>query len=232
MRKLKDPKTVGILSIWMGDDNRPFECAARVKETTTLPGSKYKITIAEYVPHYTIDTETKKVSSRSDKPVNPALKIILSDGNKTYERWLWAKFLSSPHEKEKLPVRMRFTDFHLDHAPGNHILAVANSKKAWMLSSEKGRTRMDKAGAGRSYPFADKAYSFRIEQILDEAITKKQWKNNSKRLIRPAFVATIQHNGTENQTVLELNKPFHLRTKSGVLVLLYRRRPASSKAVR
>ena len=232
MRKLKNPKAVGVLSIWPENDNQPFECVARAKETITLPGSKYKVTMAEYVPHYMIDTETKKVSSQSDKPVNPAIKVILHDGNKTHEQWLWAKFLSSPHEQEKLPVRMRFTDFNLQNAKGNHILAVAGRTKAWMLSSEKGRRRLDKAGPGRTYPLADKAYSFSIEKILDEAIIKTQWKNNSERLLRPAVVATILHDGTGRQTVLELNKPFHLRTKSGVLVLLYRRRPASSGAAR
>lgn len=232
VRKIKDPKAVGILSIWSEDDNQPFECVVKAKETITLPESKYKVTVAEYVPHYTIDTETKKVTSQSDKPVNPAIHIFLTDGNKTYERWLWAKFLSSPHEREKLPFRMRFTDFNLQDKNGNYILTVASRTQAWMLMSEKGRKRLDKAVPGRSYPFADKGYSFSIEKIQDEAIIKTQWKNNSERLLRPAVVVTIEQDGTGQQTVLELNKSFHLRTKSGVLVLLYRRQPASSETAR
>jgi hypothetical protein len=232
MRKLTDPQTVGILSIWPEDGNRPFECIAKAKEMITLPESKYKVTVAQYVPHYTIDTETKKVSSQSDKPVNPAVQVMLSNGNKTFERWLWAKFLSPPHELEKLPFRMRFTDFNLHDTNGHYILAVAGRTKAWILLSKKGRKRLEKAELGRSYPFADGEYSFIIENVFDDAIIKTVWRNNSERLLRPAIVATIKQDGTGHQAVLELNKPFHLRTKSGVLVLLYRRRPASSGAVR
>ncbi|MFC1633306.1 hypothetical protein ACFL5Z_00580 [Planctomycetota bacterium] len=232
VRKLTDPQAVGLLSVWMEEGNRPFECVAKVKETITLPESKYKITVAQYVPHYSIDTETRKVSSQSDKPVNPAIKVLLNDGKRTVERWLWAKFLSSPHEQKKLPLRMRFTDFNLQETKGNYILAVASRTQAWMLLSEKGRKRLEKVGPGRSYPFADKEYSFIIEEFIDDAIIKNQWKNNSERLLHPAVVATIQQEGTGHQTVLELNKPFHLKTKTGVLVLLYRRRPASSGAAR
>jgi hypothetical protein len=87
---------------------------------------------------------------------------------------------------------------------------------------------VEKAMLGRFYPFADKAYSFSIEQIMDEAIIKTEWKNNSESLLHPAIIATIEQNGPGRQTVLELNKPFHHKTKFGTLVLLYRRRPPAS----
>ncbi|OHB74078.1 MAG: hypothetical protein A2Z25_10995 [Planctomycetes bacterium RBG_16_55_9] len=231
MRKLTDPRAVGLLSVWPADSNQPFECVAKTKETVTIPGTKYKVTVAEYLPHYSIDTETKKVFNQSDEPVNPAVRVILSDGKETVERWLWAKFLSSPHEQEKLPFRMRFTDFDLHDAKGGHVLAVASRTRAWVLLSGKAK-RLERAVPGRAFPFADKEYSFTIEQIMDDAMIKTQWKNNSERLLRPAVVATVEQDGAGRQAVLELNQPFHLRMESGVLVLLYRRRPASSEAAR
>jgi hypothetical protein len=199
---------------------------AKVKETVPIPGTKYEVTVAEYLPHYSIDTETKKVFSQSNMPVNPAIKVLFHDGNKISERWLWAKFPTSPHEREKLPLRMRFTDFDLSDTKGDHIVAVASQTQAWLLTSEKGRKHLEKAVLGRSYLFADREYSFNIEKILEGAIIKNLWKNNAERLLRPAVVATVQYDETGQQAVLELNKPFHLRTKSGVLVLLYRRRPS------
>jgi len=128
MRGLTDSKAVGILSIWPENGSQPFECVAKTAETINIPRSKYKVTIIEYLPHYSIDTETKKVVSQSQEPVNPAVKVAIDDGNKTYERWLWAKFPSSPHEETELPLRMRFTDFDLRGAKGQHILAVASGK--------------------------------------------------------------------------------------------------------
>jgi len=120
---------------------------------------------------------------------------------------------------------MRFTDFDLSGEKGKYILAAASETKSWLLSSNNRKKRAEKAVLGRSYPFADKEYSFSIDKIMDEAIIKTEWKNNSESLVHPAIIATIEQNGTGRQTVLELNKPFHYKTKYGMLVLLYRRRP-------
>ena len=227
VRGLTHPKAVGIVSVWLQDSNRPFECVAKKAEPITIPGSGYKLTVLEYMPHYSIDTKTKKVFNQSDKPINPAIKLAIRDGRKTSEQWLWAKFPSSPHEKTKLPLRMRFTDFNLrGDGKDTYILAVASGTKSWLLLSKNGEIRAENAVFGQPYPFVDKEYSFSIEKIMDGAIITTEWKNNSERLLCPAIVATIEENGTSEQAVLELNKPLHHKTKSGVLVLLYRRRPA------
>jgi hypothetical protein len=227
VRGLTHPKAVGILTVWPEDSNQPFEYVAKKAEPITIPGTRYKLTVLEYLPHYSIDTKTKKVFNQSDKPINPAIKLAIRDGRKTSEQWLWAKFPSSPHEKTKLPLRMRFTDFNLrGDDKGAYILAVASGTKPWLLLSKNGEKRAENALFGQPYPFADKEYSFSIEKIMDGAIIKTEWKNNSERLLCPAIVATIEENGAAEQAVLELNKPLHHKTKSGVLVLLYRRSPA------
>jgi hypothetical protein len=199
---------------------------AKTKEIINIPRSKCKVSIAEYMPHYSIDTETKKVVSQSQKPVNPAVKVIIDDGKKTIERWLWAKFPSSPHEEAELPLRIRFTDFDLHGFKGQHILAVASGTKPWLISSKKGKKSIQRIVLGRPYPFEDKEYSFSIEKIMDEAIVKTDWTNGSERLLNPAVIAAIKQDGTNQQVVLELNKPIHYRIKSGMLVLLYRRTQA------
>lgn len=227
VRGLIHPKAVGILSGWLEDTNRPFECVVKKAEIITLPRSGYKLTVLEYMPHYSIDTETKKVFNQSEKPVNPAIKLAVNDGRRTSEQWLWAKFPSSPHEETKLPLRMRFTDFNLrGDDKGTYILAVASGTTPWLLLSKNGEKCAESVVLGRLYPFADKEYSFSIEKIMDGAIIKTEWKNNSERLFRPAIIATIEESSKSQQAVLELNKPFHYKTKSGTLVLLYRRRPA------
>jgi len=225
VRELAHPKAVGLLSVWPEERGRPFECVAKAGQTVVIPGSAYKLTVLEYLPHYSIDTETKKVVSQSAKPVNPALKVALSDGQKTSEQWLWGKFLSSPHEQATSPLRIRYTDFNLGDDKGAYILAVAGGTRAWLFLSNNQGKRTDKVVLGRFYPFADKQYAFSIEKIMDGATIRTEWKNNSERLLRPAFVATIEESGESEQTVLQLDKPFHHKTKSGVLVLLYKRSP-------
>jgi hypothetical protein len=228
IRGLAHPKAVGILSVWPEDGSRPFECVAKTAETISIPGSKYKLTVVEYMPHYSIDTRTKKVVNQSEKPVNPAVKVAVFDGKKTVEQWLWAKFPSSPHEETKLPLRIRFSDFDLRGAKGKHILVVASGTTPWLLLSKNGKKRAEKVVIGRSYPFADKEYSFTIEKIMDGAIVKTDWTNGSETLLRPAVIATINQNSISRRAVLELNKPIHYKIKSGMLVLLYRRTKASS----
>jgi hypothetical protein len=227
MQGLTDSRAVGILSIWPEDGAQPFECVAKTGETISIPGSKYRVKIAEYLPHYSIDTKTKKVISQSQKPVNPAVKVIFNDGKKRGERWLWAKFPSSPHDKIKLPLRVRFADFDLYGSKGQYILAVANGTKPWLLLSKNGGKSAERAVLGRTYSFGDKEYAFSIEKIIDGAIIKTNWANGSQKLLHPAVIATIKHNDTDQQAVLELNKPVHLKIKSGMLVLLYRRTQAS-----
>jgi hypothetical protein len=228
MRGLTHSRAVGILSILPEDGSRPLEYVAKIAETISIPKSKYKVTILQYLPHYSVDTETKKVVNQSQKPVNPAVKVAIDDGKKTDERWLWAKFPTTPHKEEiEFPLRLRFADFDLHEATGKYILAVTSGTRPWLLMSKKGKKSAERAVLGRPYPFADKEYSFNIEKIIDGAIVKTDWTNGSERLLRPAVIAMIKENGTSNQAVLELNKPIHHRLKSGMLVMLYRRSQAS-----
>ncbi|MHC4322901.1 MAG: hypothetical protein ACYSUX_01365 [Planctomycetota bacterium] len=227
MQGLTHSRAVGILSILPEDGGRRLEYVAKIGEMIRIPGTKYKVTIIEYLPHYSVDTETKKVVNQSQKPVNPAVKVAINDGNKTFERWLWTKFPATPHKEKKLPLQLRFADFDLRGTKGKYILAVASGTQPWLLMSKKGDKRIERAVLGSSYPFADKEYSLSIEKIIDGAIVKTDWANGSQRLLRPAVIATIMQNGTSRQAVLELKKPIHHKIESGMLVLLYRRTQAS-----
>ena len=132
VRELAHPKAVGILSVWPEDSNSPIEYVAETAETITIPKSEYRLTVLEYIPHYSIDTMTKKVVSLSEKPINPAVKVAINDGQETIERWLWAKFPLSPHKAAELPLRIRFADFDLRGAKGSHILVVAHGTEPWL----------------------------------------------------------------------------------------------------
>jgi len=226
VRKLTDRRTVGILSVWPEGGGSPTEYAVRVGETITVPGSDYRLTVKQYVCHYSIDLKTRKVVSQTDKPINPAIEVVGGNGTETFEQWLWSKFASDPHKDKKVPLRMKFANIDLSSLTGKSILITAPGVKPWLLYSRKGNKRLERASLGKSYPLADASYSFRIENIIDGAIVKTDWKNKSESLLHPAVVATVEQDGGGRQIVLELNKPSHHRTEFGTLVLLYRRNPA------
>ncbi len=96
---LKSKKAVGIVSVWLKDANSPLEYVANINEAITVAKTKYKLQIEKYLPHYSIDTKTKEVASLSTMPVNPAIKIKLSDDDNSYEKWIWSKIDMSPHDK-------------------------------------------------------------------------------------------------------------------------------------
>jgi len=229
LQELIDANAAGIVSVWSGDSNSPLEYAAKSGETIAIPKSKYKLSILDYVPHYSIDAKTKKVVNLSGKPVNPAIKVSVDDGENTHEQWLWSKFPSSPHKELQLPLRMRFSDFNLGGTDGRYILVAARGAEPWLLFSKNGKMQTKKGVLGQPYPFANEQYSFTVEKVFGHAVIKTDWKNNSEKLLRPAIVAAIEYDDTVQQAVLELNKPYHQKTKFGTMVLLYRRQPGPSK---
>ncbi len=228
MRELTSGKSIGIVSVWDKDPNKPLEYVINTGETISLPTNDYKLKILEYVPHYSVDTTTKKVTNMSNKPVNPAIKINLDNGEKKYDQWLWSKFPSSPHMKKNLPLRVQFTDFDIGTTPGNYIFVAAQGSKPWLFYSKDGRKHTEKAKLKNEYPFAKKTYTFSIEDFSNSANIKKNWKKGSEELLAPAIIASIEENKISSQLVLEFNKPNHHKSASGTMVFLYRREASSS----
>ena len=230
MRELTSRKSIGIISVWNEGSNKPLEYVVNTGETINLPMSDYKLKILEYVSHFTVDTKTRKVTSQSNKPENPAVKINLNNGKDNYDQWLWSKFPSSPHMKQNLPLRIQFTDFDIGTSPGHYILVAQEGSEPWLFYLKDGRNYAEKAKLKHEYPFTQKMYTFSIEDFAISANIKKTWKKGSEELRAPAIIASIEENKTSNQLILEFNKPSHHRYASGTMVLLYRREASSSTA--
>jgi hypothetical protein len=230
MQELTSRKSIGIVSVWDKGSNKPLEYVVNTGDMINLPTSDYKLKILEYVPHFTVDTATKKVTSQSNKPVNPAIRINLNNGRNNYDQWLWSKFPSSPHMKKDLPLRIQFTDFNIGTTPGNYILVAEEGSGPWLFFFKDGQKHVEKAKLKYEYPFTQKMYTFSIDEFASSANIKNTWKKGSEELLSPAIIARIEENNTSSQIVLEFNKPNHHRSASGTMVLLYRRQAQDSKA--
>ena len=222
LREMVDTNAVGIITAWADDGDSPVEYVANRLETITVPISKYSVKVLDFFPHYSVDTQTKEVVNRSDKPVNPAIKISVSDGENTSEQWLWSKFPSYPHTENKLPIRIQFTYFDPNMAEGRYTLVAAREAEPWLFFVRDGKIQLEKALIGQPYPFTNKDYFFTIGKVSDGSIIKTDWKNGSEKLSKPAIVAVVKQDDSEQEVVLELNKPFHHKTASGTMILIYR----------
>jgi len=220
---------IGVLTVWPNDSNTPTEFIVLPKKKVVLPNSPYKISMMEYVPRYSYDTEKKKVSNLAGSPLNPAIKVSIDDGNSVREGWVWEKFGTYPHMQKQMPLRMAFTSLEFDNPNGSYLLLAARGAPPQMLCSEEGKLTLRKVNLGEPFALADKKYSLSIESLAADSIIETTWKNNSENLLNPALIVTLEGDAANEQIILELGKPSHQKTKSGTLALLYRHVTSPSK---
>ena len=225
LRELTEPDVVGLLLVWPDPNGAPLMYTVKPGKTITLPGSPWKLSIARYVPHYSIDRQTRQVTSLSDKPENPAIEIRAQGDGQECRQWLWSQFVMVPHKMQRLPFQARFLDFHVAAGSGRYILAVAPGPQSHLLYLREGRKCIEPVEIGKRYPFDDKRYSFAVEQVRGGARIENTWQNGKEMLLHPAIVATIVQGDATRQVVLEMGQPCHNKTTLGTLVALYRHVP-------
>jgi len=229
LEELTEPEVVGVLLVWLSETNPPLVYTVKPGKGLTLPGSPWKLSIARYVPHYSIDRQTKEVTSQSDKPENPAIEIRAQNDKQDIRQWLWSQFAMSPHKAQQLPFRVRFLDFHVSAAASRYLLVVSPGPRSHLLCLKDGKKRIEPVEMGKRHAFDDKRYSFAVEEVRPGARLETAWQNGSEMLLHPAIVATITQGNADEQVVLELGQPFHHRTTVGTLVVLYRHVPDTVK---
>lgn len=227
VKKLIAPGVIGVLSVWFDDSNKKQNFIVKQGDRIKVPGTKYKIEVEKYFPHYTVDRTTKEVTNRSEKPLNPAVKVIVNDGKTKDEQWLWSKFVS-PHSASEQKIHMKFTDCDLGDKEGGYIL-VTDGKKSWMVFLKEGKLHFEKAELEKAYPFADKDYTFTIKEVRAKAMLDAVWKNGSEKLSQPAIVLTIEYNDKQEQMVMGLHKASHYKSDFGTTVLLFRQKQEVSE---
>lgn len=218
------PEAVGVLSAWDGPSDVPVESVVTPGDVIGLKASKVRLTVRRYVPHYSVDKDTKAVVSLSTEPVNPAILVRAEVQGKAQERWVWSRFDEPPHQKIDFPVRVSFAGTQFGSQPeGQYQLLTVKGCPPKMLYVDGGRLVLEAVTSKRQFNFAQDGYGVVVNQVRCGARIKTMWHNRSDRLIRPALVATFRSNMIEQEVVLEFNKPYHYKTDSGTLVLVYRR---------
>lgn len=93
------------------------QVTAKLHETFRVGDTEYSAKVVEFQPDFTMDLKTRKVTSRSAEPRNPAVKVIVSK-NGAPEDTSWAFLNMPPHyaRKSMLAFRLVRMEF-LNHAP-------------------------------------------------------------------------------------------------------------------
>jgi hypothetical protein len=214
-------KAIGLLIFWKDPNALPQEFVIQTGSSFTIPGTSYTAKILEYMPHYSIDRETKEVKNYSDQPANPALKVRLSDGQNTYEQWIWSNFSASPHAMSKFPIRVEFSDFDTGTSENRYFIVTAGNSDLWLYYKTTHGIQLEKVQMKHPYPFKDKDYTFTLDSMLSHGVLSKTWFNNSEKLQHPALVVSVESDKATRETVVEIGQPAHVQTAYGTLVLYY-----------
>lgn len=109
------PARVASVTLVIGNRAFPeFADRQQVKLNQEFPvgDTEYTARIVQYVPDFTMDMKTRKVSSRSSEPKNPAFKIIVKQ-KKVPQDTTWAMINMMPHytRNSMLAFRVDRIDF-------------------------------------------------------------------------------------------------------------------------
>jgi len=228
VRQLAEGKSVGVLSVWRQGERRPLQFVVAVGQTLSVPASGYTLEVLDYMPHYSIDAKTRKVTNASKEPANPAIRIRCSRGGNSVEQWLWSRFPSSPHSRNRLPLRVEFADVDFGEKAGRYILAGAGDSEPWIMFFKDGGIVAEKARTGKNYPLADNRYAVSIKKYFGRGTIKRRWENASESLLHPAVIVSVGKGQDESQLVLEFNQPKRYNIDGGdVMVFVFARKAAS-----
>jgi hypothetical protein len=220
---------VGLLTVPASEGQPAQDFVIKPGQQIEAPGTGLTIDILEYIPHYSIDSETKKITNLSNRPVNPAVRVAISDGLNKAERWLWAEFPEFIHDHAHghaladplKSVELIFTHYDMGENPPHYVILTAPSARPWLLFARDGKAKVESLEIGRAYPLA-RDYVFVVEEFMAEAVLKDTWHNGSEQLRHPAVVAVFEDGPRKEQMVLELGKPSHLKVKDETLAVLFR----------
>ncbi|MCP4712189.1 MAG: hypothetical protein GY869_26495, partial [Planctomycetes bacterium] len=193
LKQLADPESVGVMKIRLKELGVLLEFVIKPQQVISIPGTDYRVTIMDFYPHYSHDTETNVDINLSDQPVNPAIKVKVEKGDTSYEKWLWARFPSFVHMDQTGEMmapdslEMNYRYFNFFGTTQNYVMVVDPNEQNWMLKSEKEGFRTEKLALETAYPFTDE-YRFTVKQIHANAELAYEWKNATEVLRRPAIV--------------------------------------------
>ena len=224
VKEMRASRAVGVLSALDSNGVVVFESVAGIGKEITIPKTEYKVEILKYLPHFSIDMKTKEVTSFSDKPVNPALQVRLSGVGKPHEQWLWANIDSPPHESMKEKLHLKFSSFDLGSSEGSYILACSSQAELWMFYLKEGKIQAEKVELEKAFPFADKAYTFKVNKFFYPAVINTEWTNGKDEMLNPGIITSIMDGTKTHRGVMEFGKAFQYNSEeTGTITLLYRR---------
>lgn len=107
---------------------------AKLNSEFRIGDSNYTGIVTDFVPDFTMDLKTKKVTTRSNVPNNPAVRIVVRQGGKAQDT-TWAFLNMPPHFAKKSLIAFLATRVSFE----NHEPVLSRDSTALKLMQMEGR---------------------------------------------------------------------------------------------
>lgn len=187
-----------------------------------------------YYPHFGIDKESGQPKNLSDQTRNPAANVLIQMGEKTEQRWVFARFPDFHQGKGKrLPVDLRLeVPIHrTQHVPDFAIVSIGKDRQeVWRHVGGAHVVTPLKVGEEMTIP--RQGHRFRIAKFVPRGRLVESYEPADEKRGVPAVQLSIrdrardedgpqtsEQSPRERLIWLQIDRPMFVRTQAGVLGL-------------
>jgi hypothetical protein len=198
----------------------------------SLASGKYRMRVLEYISDFVYDMETRKPSSRSELPNNPALHVAIGPTNPGTEetRWLFAKMpefaMQHGRRQEGLKLVYKYTP-RAGPAP-REFLIIGSTRE--LLELEQGREvkRASLLPEDEGVPEVN-AVSFRIIEAARESRVRG---TRSEELINPVVELELRRGDHVRKALMSAGHSEPLRLPDGKTLISFEQKSEEARAYR
>ncbi len=219
-----------VLAVRKDDASPPEEVVVQPDGTYTVAGG-WRVRVLAYLPDFVFDTETRKPTTRTPNPNNPALQVEVTpaSGGPGEKRWLFEKMPDFGHGGvAKAGPRLVYRHGDAYVPPAKETVVVAKRREAWTL--EAGRVVRREPLAPDEGPLPGVAgararlYASAEEAHIPESLSP-EWKN-------PVVEIELREGGATRTLLLSAAHGDPLRLQDEKTLLVFKLKPDDVKDYR
>jgi hypothetical protein len=213
-----------VVLIQRTDTGRSAEVPAVAGTVSSLPALDCTVRVREFLPDFAFDNKTNQPVKKSDKRVNPAVKVVLERNGTREERWAFAKFPQfRSGSEDKLPFRVTL-DCPLEkqgNTPDFMLVTVGvDAHEVWTRLADEVTAKA--LSLGEPVEITGSQYTFQLADYIPSGRLVEHYSSSQGRDTVTALQVEIPDaSGAPKSFWLELGKQRVVPTAGGPITLAF-----------
>jgi len=223
----RDPQVL----IATDDATPPIVLEAKPGASVEFAGGKQRVTVRAFMPHFGIDTATKEPANQSDKRINPAVRVEVTQNDRTESHWLFAKFPDfQAHGTEALPLQMRLDcPIEVERSAPDMVLVTVARERQEVWTRFEGRIATRGVDLHQPLEVPGSSYMFALAAFVPSGALIESYEPAADgELVTALRVELPGADGATKPVWLELGRVRVVDTPAGPLNLLFASRPSGT----